>query len=514
MERHPLAVLRASIDRKQAAYARLVAKVHADLNLGHIGERPEKISLWESGRVVPDLGSQLAIAHIHDVPRDQVLELGWPRWLHLAGGDARLLMRPWTAREALEALDAVGRAHADGSGLQTSLAVTGRGVALLTEAWHDAITIASPTVPPRAGHSVDPCTVAAVAARVDNLEKLATVVDPNALHPAARGELRLIAGLLRTAGYDAETGCRLHLLAARTAAMCGNLMEGFGNGRRAEYYLLAAVRAATTAGAPQYAAAYMTQLAGLHLASGVPRDTLALTEAAARTAAGTARPPSPRLAALLHARRARAHARLGDARASSRSLDQAFATLPSHPGHDDPPDWPFVGTVDEGWLTMTAGVTWLHLGKPRRALDHFAPLIPNSAGAPVPTRLFPHAPCRFLHVIDAQLATGELEAAVCTARSALDLTGGMPPAFAPKYWQRFATYHSVPAVRDLRDRLLVHDASTRRQQPAAQSSGRRTPDRNADRKETPWTEDSYQPVPVGQQPRTLLPTSGWNCRDW
>lgn len=64
MKRHPLTVVRASIDHKQAAYARLVAKAHADLNLGTPAARPEKISLWESGRVVPDLGAQFAIAHI------------------------------------------------------------------------------------------------------------------------------------------------------------------------------------------------------------------------------------------------------------------------------------------------------------------------------------------------------------------------------------------------------------------------------------------------------------------
>ncbi|MGV4988626.1 hypothetical protein ACVB8X_36705 [Streptomyces sp. NRAIS4] len=251
MKRHPLTVLRASIDHKQAAYARLVAKAHADLNLGTLAARPEKISLWESGRVVPDLGAQFAIAHFHHVPRDKVLALCRPLWLYHAGGDAPLLMRPWTADETVAALSEADQPGADGSP-RPSLAVIGRGITILNGDWHGA-TVDSAPIPPQPGHPVDACITAAIAARVDNFEKLRGAVGPKVLYPAAHGELQLITGLLRTAGYNRQTRSRLLLLAAHTAVTCGILMDAVGNSRRAERYMLASIRAATTASAPQFA---------------------------------------------------------------------------------------------------------------------------------------------------------------------------------------------------------------------------------------------------------------------
>src|SRR5262245_41707753 len=94
--RHPLAALRSRAGYTHGEYARLIAETHAELGFGHMAARREKVSRWEAGRAVPERTAQLAIAHIHAVPKEDVDRLVWPDWLHLAYGDARQLELPWT----------------------------------------------------------------------------------------------------------------------------------------------------------------------------------------------------------------------------------------------------------------------------------------------------------------------------------------------------------------------------------------------------------------------------------
>ncbi|MFB8062477.1 hypothetical protein ACFC6U_40740, partial [Kitasatospora purpeofusca] len=68
MAQHPLTLLRTSLGHSQSAYAQLIAKTHAQLGFGQMAARREKVSRWESGRIVPELTAQYAMAHVHRVP--------------------------------------------------------------------------------------------------------------------------------------------------------------------------------------------------------------------------------------------------------------------------------------------------------------------------------------------------------------------------------------------------------------------------------------------------------------
>ncbi|MBT2511482.1 hypothetical protein J7I98_37955 [Streptomyces sp. ISL-98] len=446
MARHPLTLLRASVNLSHPAYARLVAETHADLGFGHMAARREKVSRWESGRTVPELTAQIAIAHIHQVPEEAVTRLGWPYWLHLATSDAALLTSPWTPDGAIDVLHGTAR-RADAEP-RSYLAVTGSAVASLSRASLAAVADWQPP-PARDGRRVAPDTAAWIETRIEALEAVEPPVSPAVLYPAARAEFRLITGLLAGSGYDRKTGTWLFLLAARAAALCGWFSDALGEEARGERYYLAAIRAATTAGARRWASVYLSNLAASHLAVGDPRDAVPLIGAAR----AIARRPSPRLTAALYIREARTHARLGEAAASTRALDHAASTLAAGPGDWDPTIDPFVGNVDEDWLARSTGITWLQIGRPERALRHFTTLLDDGPSSHVPTLPFLPLARDLLHVVDAQIALGELEAAVHSAGRAVAVFGSLPIGLLRRYRQRFAPHRGVPAVRDLFDLL-------------------------------------------------------------
>ncbi|MEU8779518.1 hypothetical protein [Streptomyces sp. NPDC048606] len=168
--------------------------------------RREKVSRWESGRTVPDLGTQLAIAHVHQVGAEDVHRLGWPHWLYLAT-DAAALAQPWTAQGAVNA--ARQTAQPNREGVRSYLTVTGT----LLEA-----------------------------------QEAEASLSPMTLYRAARAEDRLVLRLLAAAGYDRPTGTRLLLLATRTATRCGCFSRCLGDEAGAERYALAALRTGNTAG--------------------------------------------------------------------------------------------------------------------------------------------------------------------------------------------------------------------------------------------------------------------------
>ncbi|MBB4928670.1 hypothetical protein [Kitasatospora kifunensis] len=445
--RHPLARLRKQTGDSQLDFADRVATAHERLGFGYVGSYRKKVSRWENWQATPSMPAQYAMAEIFRIPRDKVWGLGWPRWLHLATGDAGRLSRPWTSPDTVDALLEADRPTLDSPA--TYLTVTGPDVTYLTESWHRALAHRPPVVPcPQ--RRIDARALTALDAHVQALEAMLATVDPRTLLSAARGSLAVMTGLLRASGYDQPTASRLHLLAARSAEVCAVLMNCLGNGHRAEHYLLAAIRSATNAGASQAAAMFMGELASLHLDLGAPKDAFAMADSAL---AATARIPGPQCSAFLYSRRARAQALLGGARAALRDLDLAHAALSSGPEDQAPSVGPDLG-IDEQWLTVQAGAVWLHLGQPGRALERLAPLI--SSASALPSYPYFQVPRRALVAIDAQLATGELDAAVHTARWALDTVGSMPPAFVSQYQQRF-TGHRTPATRELRERLTASD---------------------------------------------------------
>lgn len=437
MARHPLAFLRTSAGLSHPAYARLIADTHAGLGFGNMAARREKVSRWESGRTVPELSTQLAIAHVHKVAEQDVRRLGWPHWLHLAT-DAALLDQPWTPQGAIDATRRTVQPWREGT--RSYLTVTG---AVLDAQIKNALTTlaASHQAPSRDGHQVTPEILAGAEARTQALEaqEAGSSATPMALHYAAQAEHRLISGLSATAGYDRPTGTRLLLLATRTASLSGCLSGCLGDEAGAERYLLAAIRTAAAAGSRQDVAACMGHLATRHLTAGDARDARCLANAAQTLAP---RLP-PHFRAYLLCKDAIALARLGETTRSMRALDRA-AALVTHAPDQGPPPHSLGIRIDGHFLSINYGNAWRYLGNPRKALLCLAPLLaPPTAQPP------PQTGRRLLYAVDAHLSLGDLDAAVEITLRAVALLGTLPPGLAGQCRRRFTPHLSAAPVNDL-----------------------------------------------------------------
>lgn len=448
MARHPLARLRESIGLSHPAYAQLVAETHAALGHGHMADRREKVSRWESGRTAPQLTAQFAIAHIHRVPEEDVRRLGWPHWLHLATDDSALLALPWNPNGAVEALCDIERRI--GSEIGSYLIVTGPVRPKLVRELLAAVAHPE-SLPVRDGHRVTAEVAADIAARVDVLEELVPVVSPVNLYPAAVGEFRLVTRILADGGYEQKAGAGLLHIASRTAGLCGLLQLARGLNSRAERCYLAAARAATAAGDRLLASAQTAGLAYSHIATGDLRDVFPLIDAARKMP----QLPSPSLVVLLHVLEAQAHALRSEVTDSVRALDRAAGALAAIRADEDPVAIRYLRDIDEEWLATASGRTWFHLGRPQQALAHLAHLVNDDAVSRL-RRPFPFAAENMLFVVDAQLALKELDAAVCSAHRAVTHFGRTPSSISRQFQKRFAVHRTVPVVREFLDLLRLY----------------------------------------------------------
>ncbi|MFJ4192395.1 hypothetical protein [Kitasatospora sp. NPDC089509] len=397
-----------------------MAKTHADLGFGHMAARREKVSRWESGRVVPSPTTQLAIAHIHHVPHEEVVRRSWPDWLALAVPHATLADQPWTPMGTRTFLHQADRVPATQAPRQ--LALTGRALA---EFAHSLVAgVVRPLAFSREGLAVTVETLALIEARVDALRQMQFKLTPTALRPAIRGEYRLLTALLAEGGYGKGTGIRLLELVMRTAGLGGAIGWNLAEYADAESYYLAAVRAAAATGVSDAASAFLGNLALVHAHAGTPGEALGLIEAA-RTITPS---PSPRLRAFLQARQARAHASRFETDAGTRALDHAAATLASIPAHHDVFLQPFVGEIGADWLALTAGTVWQHMGHAERALEHFSLVLDKSSPGHTQGTDFPFSARYLLSIADAQLTLGYTESATTHAHWAEQLFSGIPPA--------------------------------------------------------------------------------------
>ncbi|MEV0194779.1 hypothetical protein AB0I39_40465 [Kitasatospora purpeofusca] len=449
MAAHPLVALRTATGLSQSAYAQLIARVHAELGHGQMAARREKVSRWESGRITPELSAQLAIARIHDVDRDIVLRLGWPQWLPGATGDHALSGQPWNPQAAIGVTRATAEATWD---CGPTLIITGPSLAGQIRGAVQALT--DPRPPARDGPRITPAALTWSEARIRALEELeaGSPMHQGALYLAARAEYRLVSDLLTRCGYDPATGARLLLLAARSAALCTWISGALGEEVRAERYALAAIRAASAAGAPRHTAAYLSLLSLRHLRRGDPRDALSLLQAS-RTVDPR---PTHRLAVIQHTRHARALARLGEHAAALRALDHAERALAgTSPTWDAQAD-PTGSYVNDEFLTLARGQTWLRLGEPARALSCYHSVLTD--GTPPSQPPSPHAAARLRPVVEAQLATGDIDAATAAVRAAADRAGTLPPGLARWFRHRLTPHTAHPGTRELLDHLADRPA--------------------------------------------------------
>ncbi|MEW2530859.1 hypothetical protein [Streptomyces sp. NPDC047071] len=291
-------------------------------------------------------------------------------------------------------------------------------------------------------------TAAVLEARVEALEYMQQQLDAPLLRQAALTELQLLAELLNDTGYDRETGVRLHHLAARTAGLCAEHAAAFGDSAAAERFNVTSIQMSTTVGCAQMAAYYTTSLASMHLEAGSAEDSLQLVESARHIVSD----PPPYLVALWSACEAQAWALLGREKAAVRALEAAFASYLATPAAADPAmrfatnRW-----LTPRWLDGIAGMTWFHLGEPRRALPHFASLLegPLTVSPAGPS----HTARELLYAAKAHLAAGNPDEAVRGAERAMGVLSVLPTHLLHQLRRTFSSHQAVPSVQALLARI-------------------------------------------------------------
>ncbi len=433
--RHPLAVLRTGAGYTHSQYSQLIAATHAALGFGQMAARREKVSRWEAGRAVPERTAQLAIAHIHSIPEEEVLRRGWPDWLHAADGGGRCQLElPWTRASVPEAL--LDAANGSRAGKREHPAEPATSAEALAQAWLAAA--AAPPEPVGAAGRISAEVAVAVRDRLRELHEFEARFAADWLLPAVESELRLIAHLLDDGRAHDSQAQPLLVAAARGAALGGWLARLAGEQAVAQRYYLAGLRAATGAGDLTTAASVLALHLGQYLDLGRPDDALRLADA---VRAGTpAERLSPKLDALLHVQTALAHTLRGDDRRRADTLESARRALRRGSAARDSR---LLWWVGEDWLDLVTGVTLLDSPRPERALRHFAPLLSGQRSALPPG----HAAWFLLHAAEAQLALGQVDAAARTGRAAVVLLGGMASGWVDRLRGALLEHRPVPDVR-------------------------------------------------------------------
>ncbi|MFF6971145.1 MULTISPECIES: transcriptional regulator [Streptomyces] len=435
--RHPLAALRTKAGYTHGEYAQLIATTHAELGFGQMAARREKVSRWEAGRAVPERTAQLAIAHIHAVPQEEVLRLDWPDWLHLANGDTRQLELPWTRAAVPEAiLDAVaGRKQLQ----QEYLLATGWAARSLVKNWLDAVSeevSLAPTVPlrgvvgrmpPAEAESAEPGSLLEACTRLRTLHQFAAKFSASWLAPATELELRHLADHFLASPEALHTGREVLVLAAEGLSVCGFIARVQGEHVNAQRFYVAALRCATAAADPEVAAAVLTMHVGQYLDLEMHEEAAellaAVRELLDRHTNGTA---DPALQALLYAQTARIHAQRGDdmGRVRAMAAGRRALSTPSAAG------LPILPLRSESWLSCIDAVSLLDMHQPERALRHFDPLFsrqgPGLNLPPVVRAMY------LLRAAEAQLTLGDLVGGAESEAKASALLGGVQAAAAER----------------------------------------------------------------------------------
>ncbi|WP_307135564.1 transcriptional regulator [Streptomyces aurantiacus] len=417
--------------------------------------RREKVSRWEAGRAVPERTAQLAIAHVHAVPEEDVDRLLWPEWLHLAHGDTRQLEFPWTSAAVPEAiLDAVAPRQQNQQGY---LLATGWAARSLAEDWLDAMTEALARAPrdtphrrvPRPwqrGTDAELGSVLEACTRLRTLHMFAGRFTAGWLAPASDQELRHLANFMASdPAVLAAEGQGLLTLAAEGLSLCGFIARLQGEHVSAQRYYVAGLRCATAAGDPEIAAAIITMHAAQYLDLKLHEDATELLQSAQRLLRRTGgKVRDPALPALMHTQIARVHAQRGDDLGRRRSLLAGRKALVSVPDGDPMVILPVRG---DRWLRLMEGVSLLELGQPDQAVKCFDPVL----GEHEPALMLPPS-VRSLYLLraaEAQVALGDAAGSAKSVAQATTLLGGVRAAASRQVRVTLRAYSHMPEVQAL-----------------------------------------------------------------
>jgi hypothetical protein len=281
----------------------------------------------------------------------------------------------------------------------------------------------------------DDDSVRSASAGVEHLRLLETAVDQIERRDAAVGGDTLCGAVTRlhhTAGLWLDGGSptlavRDALQTVRGDLACWVGWLAFDADRRdqARRYLQEAVVEARLTDDPFLEVRALTYMCLLTL-DGRPRESLQCAQAAQRLAAGWS---TPRLAALLHLRAARAHAAMADERAFHREWAKATTLLDQATRDDEPTYVHFVGTAEASGI---AGLSYLAMGRPDRAATMFRAIIERPD--PSYRRNVGYYTVRLAEALGRQ---GDLAGASAAGRDAIPLVAGLDSGRTARFLGQF-----------------------------------------------------------------------------
>ncbi|GAA2046520.1 hypothetical protein GCM10009839_58640 [Catenulispora yoronensis] len=324
---------------------------------------------------------------------------------------------PWTRSGALAALLETSQGAVLDLDRRRFVVTGGAALAALTGRWTSAVAAARPVLPTT---DAVPKVLATVANRLEELRHLGDELGSGTMAQLARNELALTAQVLksgRMTGREEDLGLSLAAEAARQVGW--NLFDGDRQAAAERYYALA-LRASAAAGDRTTGAYAMSFMAVQHYTVGNPRDAVSLLETAeAHVGLGA----TPRMQAMLAARRARALSKTGDLKSCARALNRARDLVGDGPNEDDPP---FLYWVTPGEVEMIAGSCALQLRDPQRALRNFHDgLAADYPGDEDHPRL---AAIYLARIAEAHVENHDLDEAVDQARYAVRCLGSVDSA--------------------------------------------------------------------------------------
>ena len=293
---------------------------------------------------------------------DRVLATGGVFSIAVDGPSRR--KAPWNRQETFTIL--VDMATGGGVDRRSFVATSGAALTALVGHWSS-----NPTWHARPGTGDDAVPDATgrlfghIEERLEHLRHLDDEFDSGEMARMARNELALLTRLLKAGGLDEATENRAYSLAAEASRQVAwNLFDSKQHAAAEQYYETA-LRASVEAKDVLTGAYAMSFMAVQHYTAGDPNDAVKLLNTAEQTAGGRA---TPRMRAMLVARKARALSKVGDRRGCARALTAARDLLDLGPSQDDPD---YLYWVTQGEIEMIAGSSALELNDPIRALCCF-----------------------------------------------------------------------------------------------------------------------------------------------
>jgi tetratricopeptide (TPR) repeat protein len=290
--------------------------------------------------------------------------------------------------------------------------------------------------------------------RLDHLRRLDDVLGGAQLRRAVLAECELAQRLTTDTIYDDAVADRLYSTISEAARICGWQHFDAGLHAAAQRFYTTSLRASATGADPQAGAHTLSFMAIQTYSVGSPFDAVQLVEAALEQTLHTV---TPRAAAMLHVRLARALSKTPDgAQRCLAELDRAQDAY-ARGTHDDDPPWTY--WLTDGELEMLAGSCALDLGRPDRALDHFATARELHYAAEGYVR---DDALYLARAATAHLDQGDIDQACAVAREALARSSTVdstrPTGALREFRARLSTEH--PGHRGARAFLAQHREAT------------------------------------------------------